>query len=142
KPLAELIARLAPTEGYSQSALDGVRFMRVSRAMPRQPVVYEPGIVIITQGRKRGFVGEHVYTYDAKNYLVLSVPLPFECETEASPKVPLLGLSVRVEPATIAELLMEMDVVHKPVAVPRAIYATPLDAALCDAATRLLECRR
>src|SRR5271169_4555041 len=107
--LVDLLARLATGEGYSQSVLDGVRFMRASRYFPRAPVVYEPGIIIIAQGRKRGFLGGQVYTYDPKNYLVLSVPLPFECETEGSPENPLLGLSVRVEPATIAELLLEMD---------------------------------
>lgn len=138
--LVELLAGLATGEGYTQSCLDGVRFMRASASAPRHPVVYEPGIFIIAQGRKRGYLGGQVYTYDAKNYLVLSVPLPFECEVEASPQTPLLGLSVRVEPVTIAELLMEMDdVPAAPVAVPRGIYATPLNEGLCSVATRLLE---
>jgi AraC-like DNA-binding protein len=141
--LVEMLAGFAKSEGYNQSYLDGVQFMRVSRAMPRHPVVYEPGIFIIAQGRKRGYLGGRVYTYDAKNYLVLSVPLPFECEVEANPKVPLLGLSVRVDPVTVAELLMEMDEFPaKRVAMPRGIYATPLHGDLCDAAQRLLECLR
>ena len=138
--LADLLSRLATGEGYSQSILDGVRFMRATRYIPRAPVVYEPGIIIIAQGRKRGFLGGQVYTYDPKNYLVLSVPLPFECETEGSLDQPLLGLSVRVDPATIAELLLEMDdLPAAAVALPRGIFATPLDEGLCDAATRLLE---
>jgi AraC-like DNA-binding protein len=117
--------------------------MRVSKAMARHPVVYEPGIFIIAQGRKRGFLGGRVYTYDAKNYLVLSVPLPFECEVEATAKVPLLGLSVRVDPVTVAELLMEIDEFpSKPAAMPRGIYATPLHDDLCNAALRLLESLR
>ena len=28
-------------------------------------VLYEPGIVIVGQGRKRGYLGDQVYTYDA-----------------------------------------------------------------------------
>jgi AraC-like DNA-binding protein len=139
--LADLIAARATSDGFSVSPLDGVRFMRSTRSTPRAPVVYEPGIFIIAQGRKRGYLGGEVYTYDPRNYLVLSVPLPFECEVEASPQEPLLGLSVRVDPATIADLLLEMDdVPSTPVAVPRGIYATPLDDELCSAATRLLEC--
>jgi AraC-like DNA-binding protein len=141
--LVELLERLAHGQGYSDSILEGVRFMRATRFIPRNPVVYEPGIVIIAQGRKRGFLGGQVYTYDPKNYLVLSVPLPFECETHGTPEKPLLGLAVRVEPATIAELLLEMDdVPASRLALPRGIYATPLNEGLCDAATRLLECLR
>jgi len=139
--LVDLLSTLAAGEGYSNSILDCVHFMRSSQRIPRRPILYEPGIFIIAQGRKRGYLGGRVYTYDAKNYLVLSVPLPFECETEGTPEKPLLGLAVSVNPATVAELLMEMDDVPLgPVAAPRAIYATPLNEGLCDAATRLLEC--
>jgi AraC-like DNA-binding protein len=139
--LVALLSSLAPGEGITPSRLEGVGFMRSSYGAPRHPVIYEPGIFIIAQGRKRGFLGGQVYTYDARNYLVLSVPLPFECEVEASPETPLLGLSVRVDPATIAELLLEMDDLSSaPVALPRGIYATPLSDVLCDSATRLLEC--
>jgi len=141
--LVELLSQLATRDCFSDSMLEGVRFMRSTQRIPRRPVVYEPGIVIIAQGRKRGYLGGRIYTYDAKNYLVLSVPLPFECETEGTPDKPLLSLSVSVDPATVAELLMEMDDVPlQPVAAPRAIYATPLNDGLCDAATRLLECLR
>ncbi len=41
--------------------------------------------------------------------LVLSVPLPFECETEASPEEPFLGISVRVDLTMVAELLMALN---------------------------------
>jgi AraC-like DNA-binding protein len=141
--LVDLLAGFATNEGYTTSLLDSVQFMRVTRAMPRHPVVYDPGIFIIAQGRKRGYLGGRVYTYDAKNYLVLSVPLPFECEVEANPQEPLLGLSVRIDPVVVAELLMEMDdLPAKPVAMPRGIYATPIHDDLCNAAVRLLECLR
>jgi len=84
--LKALLRSLASREGIHPTLLDGVNLMRVSQALPRMPVLYEPGIVIVGQGRKRGYLGDQVYTYDAGNYLVLSVPLPFECETEASPE--------------------------------------------------------
>jgi hypothetical protein len=42
---------------------------------------------------------------DPFNYLVLSVPLPFECETLASPGEPYLAVSVRVELVTVGDLL-------------------------------------
>lgn len=90
--MAALLKALAPNEGYSPSALDGVRLMRSDRSMPRRPVMYEPSICIVCQGRKRGYLGDEVFIYDAQQYLVLSVPLPFEGETEASAEEPFLAV--------------------------------------------------
>jgi AraC-like DNA-binding protein len=105
--------------------------------------VYDPGIIIIGQGRKRGYLGDQVYTYDAHNYLVLSVPLPLECETEASPEEPLLGMIVLVTPAMLGELLVEMDgQVTVSREIPRGISAMPLTDDLTDAVVRLLECMK
>ena len=95
--------------------------------------------MIVCQGRKRGFLGDHVFVYDAQQYLVLSVPLPFECETEASPEKPILAISIRVDLTTVAELLMALDDPRRPVSEPSGIYATPLDATLSNAVLRLLE---
>jgi len=79
--MVRLLEKLAPNEGYTQSALDTVRLMRSDRPLGRTPVLYEPSIVIVCQGRKLGFLGNEVYVYDAQHYLVLSVPLPFSTET-------------------------------------------------------------
>ena len=138
--LADLLKPLIKSEGLSQSALDAVRFMRASRPVPRAPVIYDPSIVIIAQGRKCGYVGDHAFAYDANNYLVLSIPLPFECETTATEEEPLLGLSIRVEPAVIAELLLELDDrTEASDDVLQGFAATPLSEALQDAAERLLK---
>ncbi|HEY9685263.1 MAG TPA: AraC family transcriptional regulator [Oculatellaceae cyanobacterium] len=137
--LAELLVPLAKTDGLSSSVLDAVRFMRATKAMPRAPVIYDPSIVIIAQGRKRGYVGEHSFTYDANNYLVLSIPLPFECETTATVDSPLLGVSIKVEPSIVAELLLELDDrTEGSNDVLRGFIATPLNADLLDATERLL----
>jgi AraC-like DNA-binding protein len=140
--LTALLDSLATVEGTSASALPGVDLMRVSRPIPRCPVLYEPGIVIVGQGRKRGFLGNQVFTYDAHNYLVLSVPLPFECETEASADVPLLAARIRVDLATLAELLMKIGESPAPgsASIPQGIYSTKLDGKLSEAVVRLLEC--
>lgn len=101
---------------------------------------YEPSILILAQGQKRVFLGEEAYTYDAFNYLVLSVPLPLECETTASPEEPLLGLFIGVDPSSVGELLLEMDDIrHLPESLPRGIYSSPLTGELADATIRLLE---
>lgn len=136
-----LLETLTTGEGIRPSILDGVSFMRADRSYPPTPVLYEPSIVVIAQGRKRGYVGGRVYTYDPYNYLVLTVPLPFECETEASPGQPLLGVSIRVDLPALTELLMNMDASALPsdTSEPTGISSTPLNQPLCEAVTRLLE---
>ncbi len=138
---AALLDSLILQDGWSPSRLEGVRFIRVSQPVPRSPVVYEPSIIFVGQGRKKGYLGEQVYTYDANNYLVLSVPLPFECETEASFDEPLLALSLRVDPTALGELLLEMEEeLPRDEGIPRGIYSTPLTESLSNAVIRLLQC--
>lgn len=137
---AALLAGLADGEGFLPTRVPGVKFMRSSRHVPRTPVAYEPGIVIIAQGRKIGTFGARSYVYDEGRYLVLAMPMPFECETFGSPDVPLLGLSIGVTPVLIAELTMQME--RPPVAAdnPRAMGAATLDDDLAEAALRLARC--
>jgi AraC-like DNA-binding protein len=138
--MVELLATLAPDEGFTNSSLGGVKFMRANASIPRVPVMYEPCIVIVAQGRKLGFLGSQAFIYDAQHYLVLSVPLPFECETYATPTEPMLAISIRIDLAVVAELLMTLNDTRGPIDTePRAVYATPLDHTLSDAVLRLLE---
>jgi AraC-like DNA-binding protein len=103
-------------------------------------VMYEPSIVIVCQGRKRGFLGEQTFVYDAQHYLVMAVPLPFECETEASESEPLLAISIKIDLTVVAELLIALNDMRGPMhGEPRAFYATPVDRPLGDAVLRLLE---
>ncbi len=141
KRLVELLGALATQEGLTPSILEGVRFMRADASYPRSPVVYDQRIVIVGQGRKKGYLGGQVYTYDPYNYLVLATPLPFECETEATPEKPLLAVSIEVNPAAIGEMLVEMEDDVEPRGIAqRGIYSTPLTDELIDATIRLLEC--
>ena len=141
--LVSLLSELARGEGFGPSLLPGVQFMRSTQHVPRSPITYDPSIVIIGQGRKTGYLGGKTIVYDPNNYLVLSVPLPFECETEGSLEAPLLGLSVGVSPAVISELLTQIEQ-PQPAngSRPQAIQATLLNDALSNATVRLLECLR
>jgi AraC-like DNA-binding protein len=142
--MTELLNALTTGEGTRPSILDGVKLLRSDRPLPRMPVLYEPSIVIVGQGRKLGYLGSEVYIYDAHNYLVLSVPMPFECETEPGPRGPLLAVSIRVDLAMLGELLMKMD--RRPLSPDgenrHGMYSTPLDPALSEATVRLLESLR
>lgn len=138
--MVRLLEKLAPNEGYTQSALDSVRLMRSDRPLARTPVLYEPSIVIVCQGRKLGFLGNEVYTYDAQHYLVLSVPLPFSSETQASPEEPLLAVSIRLDLIALSDLMAQMGGAGTDYhARPVGMASTRLEGRLTRTTLRLLE---
>lgn len=140
--LAELLDALAVREGVHPTAVPGVHLARDSQPSVRRPVLYEPMILFIGQGRKRGYLGGEVLHYDAGHYLALSVPVPVECEVDASPEEPLLALKLTVEPTLLAEILVNLDEPTREGHVPRGIDASPLTPELSEAVVRLLECLR
>lgn len=141
--MVALLSELTRGNGFSPSRLPGVKFMRSTRHVPRTPIAYEPSIVIIAQGRKVGHLGGRRFVYDPNRFLVLSVPLPFECETFGTAEEPLLGVSIGVSPALVTELLLAMQ--STPALYPlqsETIQSARLDDALTDTAVRLLESLR
>jgi hypothetical protein len=140
-PLISLLSELATEDGFLPTALPDVRLMHSRGSHPSSPVVYAPSIVIIAQGYKRARLGGSTYVYDSRNYLVLSVPLPFECETVGTSTKPMLGLAIQVTPVAVAELLLEWESPWPTTSfLPRAIGASPLTAELIDGARRLAKC--
>lgn len=138
--MVELIKYLAPDEGYTQSRVEGITLMRSNRALPVTPALYEPSIVFVVQGRKRGIHGGNIYVYDARHYLVLGVPLPFAIETEATDTAPMLGLSLRIDSAMIAELAMGIGAnTSQNLGDPATLFATAMDDTLEEVVLRLLE---
>ena len=138
--LARLLNEVAVEEGVHSTLIEGVEVVRRSQPMSRTPVVYEPKIVVVGQGRKRVYLGNKVYQYDPLNYLVLAVPLPAECEWEASPEEPVLLVAIDVEPTMLGEMLLEMDEHLPPVGpTPQGIATTPMSEGLSGVVIRLLE---
>ncbi|MCU1776171.1 AraC family transcriptional regulator [Pseudomonas sp. 14P_5.3_Bac1] len=141
--IIELMGTLAPVEGYNLTALDDVRFLRSNRPLHRVPVLYDPGIVIVCQGCKRGFLGEDIYLYDAQHYLVVSVPVPFTMETEASEEEPMLAVYLRLDFTLAAEWMVALDDFPDLVeAKPRGMYSSPMDEPLSESLLRFLEVMR
>jgi AraC-like DNA-binding protein len=136
--MASLLAQLAPTNGVTLSALDDVKLMRSDTARPRSPALYEPCICIAVQGGKRCYVGGTVFGFDAQHYMVLSVPLPFQTETMATPEEPLLGLMIRIDRTTLADLLVATGSAAVQ-DTPASIMTTRLDTRMACTVLRLIE---
>ncbi|WP_296652224.1 AraC family transcriptional regulator [Paraburkholderia sp.] len=139
--MVALLRELAPDEGYNLTALPGVRILRSNRALSRTPVLYDPGIVIVCQGRKRGYFGDRLYLYDERHYLAVSVPVPFTMETDATPARPLLALYLHLDFTMAAELAAQIDRegITEPVQAPQSMISTPMDDAMQSSVLRFLE---
>lgn len=140
-PLAPLVRALAPEEGYNLTALPSVRLLRSNRPLSRTPVLYDPGVVIVCQGCKRGYFGQRTYVYDAHQYLAVSVPVPFTMETDASADAPLLALYLHLEFPLAAELMLEIDRHGSTAgdAEPLSMMSSPMDEAMHLCVQRLLQ---
>lgn len=134
-------------DGPSESRLKGVLLFKETRHIPRRPMVYDPGVCIVVQGHKIGYLGGRKFRYDANHYLVTSVTMPFECETFASPEEPLRGLYIDIDMGQLRDLIGRMDVQPEIVnggdrTLPRGIGPAVMDKEMLDATTRLVKCLR
>ncbi|MDT8895256.1 AraC family transcriptional regulator [Halomonas sp. I1] len=103
--LVDLLAPLVEGDGYTPTQLPGVSLMAMHRPSGRTPMIYEPSLIIVAQGYKIGYLGDREIHYGPGQYLVQTLPLPFECETHASAEAPLLGVAVHLDPALLGELV-------------------------------------
>lgn len=101
-------ANLLNLEGNVETSIPGVRFFRASKGSPRQPLVYQSGIIIVGQGRKVIYFPEHEIQYGAGDYLVLGVPMPLECASFSDNGLPIMGLAVDVNPSLLHTLVNQM----------------------------------
>lgn len=135
-----LLDQLTPHEGYNLTTLADVRFLRSNRPLLRTPVLYEPGIVIVVQGRKRGFLGNDVYLYDAQHYLTVSVPVPFTMETDATASEPMLAIYLQHQFSLAAELMLQLDAYDAPQPEsPKSMVSSLMDDTMRACVLRFLQ---
>jgi len=141
--LARLLAAYAPHDGSFELRIPGLHASRFSRAYTECfHAIRLPSLCIVAQGAKTTIVGQEVYEYDASRMIVFSVALPVASQiTQASHSEPYLAFKLDLDPHKIAELVLKVYP-HglPPVQERRAVYVTPIDASVVDAATRLMTC--
>ena len=138
--LIDLIKPLVSEDGFSDTLIPLVRLMRCAKSLPRMPLIYRPGLTIIVQGRKIGYLGDREIHYNSGHYLVQTLPLPFECETFASPQEPLFGVSIDVDPVLLSELVtvssddnLQPSVTHFPMS------SVPMSDDMIESVSRLIK---
>lgn len=151
QPIAELMQALyrlygmPEDNGVVDTPLPGVRFFWATQPGARCPLLYNAGIIIIGQGHKTGYLGDRVFTYGDGDYLVVGVPMPFECETHASPEKPLLGIFIGIDSAVLHEVVALVSKHNRPMpaeptAIPSGIEPVGLEPDMGAASGRLLTC--
>lgn len=138
--LKELLDRHTPHQGAHPCALPGVTLVRSLAPTMPMPVIYEPTLCLVAQGRKRAVLGTTAYMYDPASYLIASVDLPvMGSVVEASVDRPYLCLQLKLDMAELSELAIRYPESHSQseslLAGLALHHTTP---ALMDAAIRLV----
>jgi AraC-like DNA-binding protein len=139
--LAARIARLTAGKNRLDTPVQGLNLHRWE--IPTEPTSYmlAPTICLIGQGRKRLFLGEDSYTYDAHRFLITSVDLPVVAQIiEASREKPYLGLTMELDLRMIARLMLDNDMPSsRPTKDRLGIAVSEVSVPLLDAFNRLLD---
>jgi AraC-like DNA-binding protein len=141
--LARMIAAYAPHDGSFEMRVPGLHASRFSRISGEcVHALRLPSLCIVAQGAKTVIVGQEVYEYNASRMIVFSVALPVAAQiTQASHSEPYLALKLDLDPHKIAELVLKVYPHGLPPVQERsAVYITPADPNILDAATRLMAC--
>ncbi|MDC3212420.1 AraC family transcriptional regulator [Pseudoalteromonas distincta] len=135
--------QLLSFEGTMETIIPGVYFHRATKSSPRQPLIYNSGIIIVGQGHKIIHFPEHQIKYGAGDYLVLGVPVPLECEAFTDNDLPVMGIAIDINPAMLHKLVNQI-MQHKPLSASSssvqvgAVQSATLDTAMELVTHRLL----
>ncbi|MDO1920776.1 AraC family transcriptional regulator N-terminal domain-containing protein, partial [Escherichia coli] len=75
--LAGTVHKLRNKENSYAALLLDVRLLSGEAPFSSLPVMFEPCIIILFSGHKIGFPNERVFHYEANEYLLMTVPLPY-----------------------------------------------------------------
>jgi hypothetical protein len=137
--LASALERRVPADGGRETGVPALKLSRYSAPSELTPLVYEPSVCVVVQGAKEVLLAGETYRLDPAQSLLVSVDLPVAARVvEATPGRPYLSARIALDPAMVGELLAD-GTADPPLGPPaRAIAVTPLEPALLDAVTRLV----
>jgi AraC-like DNA-binding protein len=111
---AELARRIALFVGSAENRATEIPGLTLHRrTSPTAPcsMMYEPGVTVIAQGRKRVELGRTTFLYGASRYLLTSIDLPVVSRViGASEEVPFLALWLKLEMPMVRELQSRAEI--------------------------------
>ena len=138
--LIELVREFTHADGTHATPIAGLQLLRLSAPGAPLPALYEPGLVLVVQGRKVATLGTQRLVYDPLHCLVVGVTmLPVAQVVEASPQRPYLCLRLQVDAREIGALVLESEGARAPAGAPLSgLQVVRTSPELLDAALRLL----
>jgi AraC-like DNA-binding protein len=135
-PLTEIRALLErhAREGTWAAPVPGLTLFLASAPTEPMPIVYQPLLCLIVAGAKHTALGDRIFRYDAGKFLTVSVDLPVCGQVVEGPYA---ALSIALDPAKIASLILEAPVPATP-AASTGLQVNEAGPELLDAILRLL----
>jgi len=131
--IGQLIARHC-RDSLTPTAVPRLMLSRSDGPTALSPAILTPLVCVVASGRKRLFLGRDEYRYDPNTYLIASADLPVRSQVVVAP---CLALTLTIDPATVAELLLDLPPRRAQLPSP-ALAVSPLDDDLANAVERLL----
>ena len=137
--LAAIIRRNTLDDGTYATAVGSLFMSRHSKSHDFAPVLAQPALCIMAQGRKEVRLVDEFFNYDPLNYLVVSVSMPLSGRVvNVTCEEPILAVRLDIDPAEITALIADAG----PLGVPtrpagRGLYVEQIDTAMLDAVLRL-----
>jgi AraC-like DNA-binding protein len=141
KELATKIAALAQSAGANPTAIPGLTLYRRTTPTACFLATYEPSVSVFVQGRKRVNLRGTIYVCDGSSFLLSSIDVPAESQIiEASERVPLLSMFLRLDLPTVREVMSREELPEPKTTVQsRGIAVGETTVGLLGACSRLIE---
>ncbi|QWT13049.1 AraC family transcriptional regulator [Sphingobium xenophagum] len=134
--LRGLLARHWHAKGR-ETQIDGLFLSHAEQPSDIMRSIYRTSFCVVLQGSKISLLGEQAWRYTQGQYLIASMDLPVTAQiVEASPDRPYMAFSLTIDPAMIAELVVELEDAS-PAAERGPLVVGALDPSLLDPLIRL-----
>lgn len=134
------ILRFLPKEGRLETSAPGLALTRYDAESSPERCLCSPMVAFVAQGFKRAFYGEMETNYGAGQCVVLGIDVPavFQIK-DATPEMPFLSLSVKLDNQIISSLFAEMPTLAEINSTPSSpIGVVDAELELMDAFRRLV----
>ncbi|OCG08733.1 AraC family transcriptional regulator [Gilliamella sp. wkB178] len=109
--LKQKIIQHLPQADRKATAIPGLMLSRHDNDSPQENCFYRPMIALVVQGFKRSMIGNEEFNYGKNHFMVVSVDLPGSYHiTDASPELPFISISIKLDKHIISQLLTEMPI--------------------------------
>jgi AraC-like DNA-binding protein len=127
----------AGAAGLAPTPIPGLSIVRATAPSDLLYAISRPLVCLVVQGSKHVAIGPQAFAFSAGDSLIITADVPTVSQiTRASIATPYLSLVLELDPAVIAELIVQMNATGA--AAGSAVRVEPTDTEVADAALRLM----